>query len=144
MKFEEKIYYKYVTQVSGGLRSWGTKDRIFSLMYGVDRVTTTIPGSLGLFVFDTIEHAHRFFKLGTTDSMFKLYKCRVKGPVVKVIAMNDWAFPSQWLHQKRWSRERRMKMLLQNHTVNKFGPRGSYSVAAVQLLPGVIEYNHEI
>ena len=152
MKFEQQIYYKLFTLVGGS----NGIDRIsyacrpgspFRLDYSINKITRSIPGSMGIFVFDTRDNARRFVKYG---SACRAFKCLIKGPVIKVdhlMGFQLWGNDDGVNNYKKYvdadkkcSRAQRIKSAKSvkicnwNSTFSPTveAPQGTFSVAAVK------------
>ena len=146
MQFEKEVYYKLCLPCKNlGNVSISTFHsdfhEKFCLRYELHSVTHTVPGSLGIFVFDSLPVLAAFASLPTLQygSMIA-FKCHVKGPVIPVKQI--WCISNTCFRlyiknlrsQSRWSRKRRLKHLEQ--TAEEYmtfpAPSNTFSVAAVQ------------
>ena len=80
MKFEEKVYYKIFSRVGLNYVSWSwLQPSPFYLHYSLNKITRSVPGSIGILVFDTLRSVYKF-----NPMEHRALKCLVKGPVIKV------------------------------------------------------------
>ena len=146
MKFEEKTYYKlcHHSQISGNSYSYSTPCDNFRLQYNLRKITRPIPGTIGIFVFDTLKNVYTYGKAFDDNRSFvKIFECRVKGPVLHTqLVQSIISCEQYWIHPKKTSRSERL-VALRKQSIHGFmvrrAPLGTYSVAAVQLIKDITE-----
>ena len=141
--FEEKTYYKLCKSYGCANVSFNTPDQ-FKLEYTLGKVTKPISGSIGILVFDSIEHAMGFFPY---TQVLKLLECKVVGPAIRTevlascihLLMSGYGSEAMrhWVHNRKLPRARRVASLYQDkiayiNSQTFAAPLGTYSVGAVK------------
>ena len=145
-KFEKEIYYKTCHKnkkhgyVSISHPFSGTD--LFCLRYKLNKVTKTVPGSLGLFVFDSLESVYKFSGSTMLNYNNVVLRCYVKGPVNPVNALwylfrehlaaylLDLRRQSGWSRKRRLEHVKRIRISCMKRTFQ--APANTFSVAAVK------------
>ena len=139
MKFEEKTYYKLCSSRGDEYKSMWTTNLCYEVNYNIGFTTYAPIGTLGLFVFSTIEDALKARRMFIIRQNIHLFECRVKGPVIPITRILDNLVSSLWQQNSRMSRKHRHAKLMKLCTINdscliRQAPAGTLSVAAVQLV----------
>ena len=149
--FEEKTYYKLCRRCSRGNISFNSPHH-FRLKYTLDKVTKPISGSIGILVFDSIEHALNFAPTIISDRKKAIHisnpymillECKVQGPAIHIeVLANEHLLVTgletshYWIHNRKSPRARRAASLRQDadgymHGRTIYAPLGTFSVGAV-------------
>ena len=142
MKFEEKTYYKLChcpnyRSMPNALESYLTT--VYTLKYAVGEITKPKPGTLGIFVFGTMEYVRRFTEnYGVHNTYTKLFECKVVKPVLPVHIVNSayLSIISNWAQDIKLSRARRLQVVAKKYVRHggMLVPPGTFSVGAVKLI----------
>lgn len=82
-----KYCYKLVDKKT--LKSWNNPNTDFSLQYELNKRTSKIRGSLGIFVFTKIKHARDFADMYKARHNSRLFKCTYTGDLTRQNPI-DW------------------------------------------------------
>ena len=148
-KFEQRPYYKMCLFLENKKEYFSINAfNKFCLQYELNKETRSIPGSLGLFVFDSLESVFGFSASKPLRRDTAIFECRVRGPVITCTTL---LLPSKMrVFRTIWSRARRLESIKRsryNHPYSLFGtksiihdytyrtlkaPRNTFSVAALK------------